>query len=206
MKNIKITDYLNEQRLFPILTTIFDGCLITKQHRMKIDGKLLIVDFLIITKFGQLIIEFNGNLHYQRAETQLRDNMLRDYCMVNDIMLVEIPYFIQLTNDTAAFLFSKDVVKYYLSKFNISTTFPHGFISPKLTLPCDFNIAGWNRFMSDIHNIIPHDHNLAITRQIWDSLYHKMESSTYPSISCTVGVDMYTHFITPSTFFENYPT
>lgn len=60
----------------------------------------IIVDFYIPSK--NCVIEYNGRQHYMPIEhfggqlkfekQQIRDNNLRNYCKINKINLIEIPY------------------------------------------------------------------------------------------------------------------
>lgn len=210
---IKLTTHLTESLLAEVLDKVFEGCQINKQVRLEIGNnvhKTAIVDYMVVTKHGKLIVEFNGHFHYQKGVQQHRDYLLRDYCAEDDIMLVEIPYFIQLDSDSAYMFFPNSIVDDYLEKFEITTTFPHGFVHPKCVLPCDFNIEGWDRFVSDYAYCLSGYNNdcemWPIMQRIYESLENKIEFSKYKDPITVLGCMRDLTGRMPDTFLEHYPT
>jgi hypothetical protein len=210
---IKLVEYLTESLLANVLDQVFKGCQINKQVRLQIGltvPKTAIVDYMVETRFGKLIVEFNGNFHYQKGVQQHRDYLLRDYCSLNNIMLVEIPYFIQLDSYTVGMFFPNNVISEYFDNFEISTTFPHGFIDPKCVLPCDFNIEGWDRFVSDYAYCLSgynEDCEMRdVMQQIYVSLEDKINNSKFKDPIMVLGCMNDLTGRLPDTFLEHYPT
>lgn len=77
---------------------------------------------------------------------------MREYCSKNNIRLIEIPYFIQLTNNTFLQHFGCDF-EYILDNVQLTSDIPSGFISKNIVLPCDFNLLGLYRFYSEYATI-----------------------------------------------------
>ena len=92
-----------------------------------------------------LVIEFNGYLHYTSAKTIINDLHKQDIYFNKHLTLIEIPYFIQLDGIMVDFLFSK-----YITNLEPFNNYPHGFIDKKAALPCDFCELGINRFRNDL--------------------------------------------------------
>jgi len=90
-----------------------------------------------------LIIEFDGNRHYQQLGVISTDRIKDMTYGMMGYKVVRIPYFVQ---------FSTVMIKHY---FNIDVeweqTYPHGFIDKSAVLPCDFNDMGYDRYMSQVH-------------------------------------------------------
>lgn len=74
----------------------------------KFNGRRYYPDFYLKIKDKQVIIEYNGAQHYKPVrfvgmnekdpfltfkKQKIRDKQLRDYCKINDILLLEIPYY-----------------------------------------------------------------------------------------------------------------
>jgi hypothetical protein len=97
----------------------------------------MIIDYAVIVD-GKIdtLIEFDGYHHYTSAKTQLRDTLLSEYCTVNDIKLVRVPYFIQLNDETIQFLFGVSLEH--------KTDYKSGFwsLEQSCVLPINFNRIG----------------------------------------------------------------
>lgn len=78
----------------------------SSQHKLKIENKLLFVDFCITAKNKLYFIEYNGIQHYKPIDhfggevalfkQMSRDKLLKEYCAKNDIELLIIKYNISL--------------------------------------------------------------------------------------------------------------
>ena len=99
---------------------------------------------------NKYFVEFDGLFHYTSSSNVMRDENKNKLCKDNNITLIRIPYFVQLTNDTYEhyFNFLKDDIK-----VNIIQNFPHGFIDKKATLPADFCYLGTDRFISEVKSL-----------------------------------------------------
>jgi hypothetical protein len=95
-----------------------------------------------------LVIEFNGYMHYNNAITQNRDKKKLHHLTSIGFKLIEIPYFVQLT---------KQMIDHYFCSYNgfehhhsINSSYPHGFISNKALLPVDFNTFGHEKYLLEL--------------------------------------------------------
>lgn len=203
MKQIEVEGYLTEAKLGRILHDIFVD--VKRQHRVKISTKTCIVDYQFIIDGKEVFVEFNGDRHYREGKTQFRDILLRNHCKISGIILIEIPYFVQLDNYTKLFYFSNEIFKHHIDNVEITTNFPHGFVSDTCVLPCDFNIAGWNLFIREYEAFHQRQFDMwSISKEIYKSLEVKCEKLGYDDL--VVGLSDPLHFLTPSNFFDFYPT
>lgn len=85
-----------------------------------------------------LIVEFDGNRHFQQTQTQMRDNLKQSVYELMGYKVVKIPYFIQLSTNTIKYYFDVDV--------EWEQTYQHGFIDESCVLPSDFNTLGVRAF------------------------------------------------------------
>lgn len=161
---MQISPYLSEKNLGTVLDYIFKVP-VSSQKRIKTDSGVFIVDYeLMLPHNNQIMfVEFNGPTHYTKTETIIRDYRLRQHCEDNNIRLVEIPYFVQLTHHTILQYFGLDI-KEYVDKYQlkIDTDQPSGFLSKKIVMPYDFNILGVERFLVDI---MPCSHVMNATKE-----------------------------------------
>lgn len=143
---LNIVPYLSETNLYTVLSFAFDDATITRQNRITINDKVFIIDYTVKFPDNKLMfVEFNGYHHYTTTKAIMRDYTLRDYCFTNDIILVEIPYFVQLFTHNFSKYFHRELVGK-----NITTNQPSGFIVSKIVLPYDYCPLGIDRFLNDI--------------------------------------------------------
>jgi len=133
-----ITPYLTQQKLYEILKFEFDE-VISEFSFVKSRYRY---DF----KCNDKLIEFNGDLHYIKSATIRRDREKSRLANTAGFTFIEIPYFIQLTEETFMILFGHKPKNYEKWKYS----FPHGFIDKKATLPADFSSLGILRFKNDM--------------------------------------------------------
>ena len=89
-----------------------------------------------------LIIEFDGNQHYQDANVIFRDKEKDKIYTEMGYRIERVPYFIQMTEEFLCQLFQQPI----LYKQN----YPHGFIDKKAVLPANFCELGIQRFIKDL--------------------------------------------------------
>jgi hypothetical protein len=90
----------------------------------------------------KLIVEFDGDQHYRnvkKIKNELKKDLIYSGMGYN---IVRIPYFVQISALLIEKLFNKGV-KY-------QQTFPHGFISKTVIMPCDFCELGIKKFEMDL--------------------------------------------------------
>lgn len=115
-----------------------------------------------------LIVEFDGNRHFQQSEVQSRDILKQSIYELMGYKVVCIPYFIQLSTDTIKYFFDVDI--------EWEQTYPHGFIDEKCVLPADFNSIGL-RAMYTIFNKLVEEGYEDVVADIHTSLYEKLAVS-----------------------------
>lgn len=113
----------------------------------------------------RVIVEFDGDQHYQRAvhviEDARRDTVLADA----GYRVIRIPYFVQLTAPVIWRLFGDQIAD--SSPFK---DFPHGFIANTVIFPADFCELGIARFERDLNQFA------CIESDIMDSLARASEA------------------------------
>lgn len=132
-------NYLTENSLKDILVSA-NPTKIEREKGIVFEGKRYRVDYEIVKNDKTFFVEFNGYHHYNSTKVQIRDIQIKKYCILNNITLIEIPYFIQYDKELFERLFS-------FSFSDIKWEYPHGFHDNKALRPCDFNIGGWKRFI-----------------------------------------------------------
>jgi hypothetical protein len=93
----------------------------------------------------RLIIEFDGNQHYQRAAHVVRDHVRDRVLEAAGYRVIRIPYFVQMTPPVIRRLFGESVTDTTSFK-----DYPHGFIAKEVVFPADFCELGVQRFLGDL--------------------------------------------------------
>lgn len=135
-------EYLTEETLGTYLNMLFSTKFLkgVKFNRFKPD---------LVNEDLKIIVEFNGFTHYTRFDVQERD--FRKYKLFGEsgYKVVQIPYFVQLTQETLEYYFCGFEYKKDLEFSN----FPHGFISKDCVRPRDFNRFGLSRFHNELEEL-----------------------------------------------------
>lgn len=194
MKEIKIQGYLTEEKLKTVLLEIFGE--VECQKVIQLPYKRARVDFYI--PYLRTIIEYNGDTHYTRSKTIQRDMALSVYCNTNNIRIVEIPYWLQLDTKTLYhfFGFCWPIIK----DFEITTDFPHGFITDTCVLPCDFTVEGWEKFFKEYRSLINTD-NYSIAIDVYKNIIHRANMTTAFEVIGDIEL-----IESKKIFVDNYPT
>ena len=165
--NTSLTEgYLTEQKLEKVLEFVFPGVEIIRQFKVFVSNRNLRVDYKLNISGHPVFVEFDGAAHYMAAERVHRDMMLVEYCKTNNIELVRIPYFIQISNKNFNFMFSDFVSNRYENWKGLESNYPNGFIDKKATLPVDFNKYGYSLFLKQVDGA-----GTVTAHEIWDSLF-----------------------------------
>lgn len=188
MKIHIIEPYLNETNLKDVLEFIFETE-IKRQFSIH-TYRTARVDYYFELPHNKqkVFVEFNGIRHYTLTDNIQRDYMLRCYAKEENIRLVEIPYFVQLTNYTIPQYFGWEVEQYLEGK-EIITPIECGFHEKKIVLPWDFCVKGLERFAKDMQPIshvqnsnyeIDKDAEFWKTpQQIWNSLHNRSNNDLF---------------------------
>ena len=157
------TDFLTELSLGEFLRKYLDEN-IKHNTTMKLGRKNIRPDYYSETH--QLVVEFDGHHHYTYAKRAWSD-IERDAALEDKgIVVVRVPYFIQLHGGTIDTLFGR-----YVAGVDVFNTYPHGFIDSQVIMPADFCSLGLQRYHSDLHQI-----GDQVSDEIFDSLLAKCES------------------------------
>lgn len=154
-----MSNYLTEKNLGEYLTIIFKTEFI---NNMQI-GKYRVDWYSPKLSIG---VEFDGYRHYNDAMTQSRDKLKDSFLQSLGIIVMRIPYFIQLSTETINSLLL------FKGSFNTpwQQEYPHGFIDPKTLKPADFNEIGVRRFLRDLDKI-----QLTVRDEIINSLIDRAQ-------------------------------
>ena len=90
----------------------------------------------------KLIVEFDGNRHYQDAGVIVRDREKDRIYTAMGYRIVRIPYFVQMTQELLRECFGKQIP--------YNQVYQHGFIDKKAELPANFCELGVQRFVADL--------------------------------------------------------
>lgn len=151
---------LSEENLGTILRALFPDQLIQSQFGVKHDGFRMRIDYAI---GNSMLVEFDGPTHYCDSKTQLRDIALKDYCEVNSIKLVRIPYFVQLN--------SVEIKHFFELESAAICNYESGFHDKKIIFPGNYNAHGVRLFNSQLDSY-PSELKLMIS----DSLCRQIDS------------------------------
>jgi len=106
----------------------------------------------------KLIYEFNGYQHYTSFERILKDSDKSFKLEQKGYKFIEIPYFIQITENVCLNLLQLTTSQIELIPCDIINSYPHGFIHKDACNPFDFCIEGYNRYYNDLAYM--NDHNM----------------------------------------------
>ena len=164
MKQTIIEGYLTQQKLEQILKNeesfIFEG------SEVPVPDSKMRFDFVVFDKETnkKVAIEFNGYQHYANPKVILNYERKQRISKSNKIKLVEIPYWVQLTNETFKYYFK------HKPTTEIIQDYPHGFIDKKALLPSAFCSLGVERFAEE-HLKLPKKVESAVYESIYDKLF-----------------------------------
>lgn len=152
MKTVKYEGYLTQQKLENLLADAFAGHISIFETEKKIDGLPnhrwdIYVEFLNGKKIA---VEFDGDQHYRNMVTIDRDVMKDDSAYEQCIIPIRIPYWVQLTDETAKHYFGD-----LFDEIHIEQNYPHGFIKSKI-FPASYCAMGVEMFLDDLFNL-PHE-------------------------------------------------
>lgn len=108
----------------------------------------------------KLIVEFDGNRHYQDAGVIVRDREKDKIYTAMGYRIVRIPYFVQMTQELLRECFGKDIA--------YKQVYPHGFIDRKAVLPANFCELGVQRFVMDLARFDAY--RAEITQSLWQKI------------------------------------
>lgn len=142
-------NYLSEGLLGCYVRHIFKNCEVIHNKQVPNSGLKTRPDYRIDDLM--LIIEFDGNRHFQQSGTQRRDLIKDNIYMEMGYKIIRIPYFVQMDSSALEYFFGE-----YLGDIDtseISSYYPHGFVDMSCTYPSDFNAYGTFVYKEYINNL-----------------------------------------------------
>lgn len=159
---IVVETYLTEEMLGRILVLLSGAREVLQQPQ--VIGTRMRYDYRIAHNNVTHYIEFDGDSHFRDANVVFRDRLKDVTSEKAGAKVVRIPYFVQLTTETFKHFFG------FTAPFTIETSFPHGFITSKMT-PASFCMLGLDRY-EKIITALPKSVSAAIS----SSLEKKIQS------------------------------
>jgi len=105
------------------------------------------------------VVEFDGDQHYWDSLKIKVDSEKDAVARSLGYSVVRVPYWVQLTNETA--------LHYFGVQAQISQDFPHGFITTKI-FPASFSAMGVSRFSREL-SALPESTRNAVLSSLRDS-------------------------------------
>lgn len=113
----------------------------------------------------KLIVEFDGNQHYQNVDIIFRDQEKDRVYTEMGYRIIRIPYFIQMTEALLKNLFNQQI--------HYNQEYPHGFIDDAAILPANFCELGIKRFVADLDRFP--DYKSEIVDSLRQKIFEKKE-------------------------------
>ncbi len=156
MASITISGYLTEEKLANTLQSLVGagwlGC------QVKTGNGRSTWDMAYVLDGVTSAVEFDGDDHYCNTLKIKADRQKGAFATANNIRLIRIPFWVQLTTSTLS--------HYFHLNASIEQSFPHGFISTKC-FPASFCELGIERFCTEI-SAIPLDVRAAVIKSLRD--------------------------------------
>lgn len=159
---------LNEKRLGEVLSKILSQRL-RKGHNYQVPfektkkrGPKPKWDYIFKVENKPIIIEFDGNHHYQNAWKLKQDENKNDWAKQLSYGIIRWPFWVQMDTIT---------LKHYLNiNFDVKTNFPHGFSGGTEYFPSCFCEKGVERFITELRAL-----PISISNSVINSLNYVAE-------------------------------
>lgn len=136
-----MTNYLTEEKLGEILKNLKPQYLFIHDKAVPNSiNKRLRPDYR--NDELKLIIEFDGDSHYCKAERIYKDKIKDDDYVKLGYQVFRIPYFIQMNFNLLQMIFNENI--------QFKQIYPDGFIDKKAILPADYCEKGIENFKNDL--------------------------------------------------------
>lgn len=168
MKTVKYEGYLTQQKLSAVLREALKDKYTSFIEEQKVAGKPRCRwDMYMMFHDGrEIAVEFDGDQHYRDTLVMKLDLEKEDLADEARIEVVRIPYWVQLTDDTAKHYFGD-----LFDGIHIEQDYPHGFIKSKI-FPASYCALGVERFMAELHDL-PYDIFVEILMNLFDHAFEK---------------------------------
>ena len=166
MKTVKYEGYLTQQKLSAVLREALKDKYTSFIEEQKVAGKPRCRwDMYMTFPDGrEIAVEFDGDQHYRDTLVMKLDLEKENLADEAGIEVVRIPYWVQLTDDTAKHYFG-DI----FNGIHIEQDYPHGFIKSKV-FPASYCALGVERFMAELHDL-PYDIFVEILMNLFDRAF-----------------------------------
>ena len=166
MKIVKYEGYLTQQKLSALLREALKDKYAAFMEEQKVAGKPRCRwDIYMTFPDGrEIAVEFDGDQHYRDTLVMKLDLEKDDLADEAGIEVVRIPYWVQLTDDTAKHYFDD-----LFDGIHIEQDYPHGFIKSKV-FPASYCALGVERFMAELHDL-PYDIFVEILMNLFDRAF-----------------------------------
>ncbi len=155
-----MSEYLTEKNLGLIIDELFpNNDFIHDRSVPDSKNKRLRPDYR--SEERKLIIEFDGDSHYCKAQRIKTDKIKDDDYISLGYRVVRVPYFIQITTPVLKEIFEKNI--------EFKQRYRHGFIDKKASLPADYCELGIYAFINDMNTFCYHKD------EVYDSLRKKIK-------------------------------
>ena len=168
MKTVKYEGYLTQQKLASLLKEALKDKYTSFIEEQKVAGKPRCRwDIYMTFPDGrEIAVEFDGDQHYRDTLVMKLDLEKDDLADEAGIEVVRIPYWVQLTDETAKHYFGD-----LFDGIHIEQDYPHGFIKSKV-FPASYCAMGVERFMAELHDL-PYDIFVEILMNLFDHAFEK---------------------------------
>ena len=166
MKTVKYEGYLTQQKLASLLKEALKDKYTSFIEEQKVTGKPRCRwDMYMMFHDGrEIAVEFDGDQHYRDTLVMKLDLEKEDLADEAGIEVVRIPYWVQLTDETAKHYFGD-----LFDGIHIEQDYPHGFIKSKV-FPASYCALGVERFMAELHDL-PYDIFVEILMNLFDRAF-----------------------------------
>ena len=166
MKTVKYEGYLTQQKLSAILREAIEDKYNSFMEEQKVPGnpRCRWDIYMTFPDGREIAVEFDGDQHYRDTLVMKLDLEKENLADEAGIEVVRIPYWVQLTDDTAKHYFG-DI----FNGIHIEQDYPHGFIKSKV-FPASYCALGVERFMAELHDL-PYDIFVEILMNLFDRAF-----------------------------------
>ena len=166
MKIVKYEGYLTQQKLSALLREALKDKYDLFMEERKVAGKPRCRwdMYMTFSNGREIAVEFDGDQHYRDTLVMKLDLEKENLADEAGIEVVRIPYWVQLTDDTAKHYFG-DI----FNGIHIEQDYPHGFIKSKV-FPASYCALGVERFMAELHDL-PYDIFVEILMNLFDRAF-----------------------------------
>jgi len=166
MKTVKYEGYLTQQKLASLLKEALKDKYTSFIEEQKVVGnpRCRWDIYMTFPDGREIAVEFDRDQHYRDTLVMKLDLEKEDLADEAGIEVVRIPYWVQLTDDTAKHYFDD-----LFDGIHIEQDYPHGFIKSKI-FPASYCALGVERFMAELHDL-PYDIFVEILMNLFDRAF-----------------------------------